>query len=225
MWVNSKFSVNPLFLYLSFCLKTISYTAMIQFHLLVMNTGLIVGKNKPVCEKSKLSDTQAHETNDWKTLWLYFFFSPRMRQPSQFDILVTICLTKTLQVPKTSRLSTHSPGSSAARSPGFGSAAPGSWEIEAAAPSSGSSTLVTVKCGILRRCFALSVSKFLPRDLPSLPFPVPFRFWSPLLGGTGWEPGSPGAHVTCSAGVGPPDTPPTVFIIHSQGLVTAPRLT
>lgn len=113
-----------------------------------MNTELIVGKNKPVCEKSKRSYqiyrgvkqvTEKHLNHNTS-------LSPK-EGILNFDILVTSFM-KNFIGSKSSQVA-YSPGSSESWIRAFMSAKLGSWEMEAAAPSSGSSTLVTVKCGIV----------------------------------------------------------------------------
>lgn len=119
----------------------------------------MLGKTKQCVKKVSYQMHKHMKQTTENTLTALFPFGILVTHHRSVSRQLCGCLTATL--------GSHSPGSSAARSPGLGSAAPGSGEGAAPAPGSGSSTLVTVKCGISGRRFAPAGPNSLPRDLAS----------------------------------------------------------
>lgn len=114
-----------------------------SFHLVLRNTELIVGKQISVGKKKqeKLSDTEGVKQSTEK------HFSILKKACWVLHALITISFPESCAGPQSS-YTEYSPTSFESWIRVFISVKLGSGEWEAAAPSSGSSTLVTVKCGI-----------------------------------------------------------------------------
>ena len=154
-----------------------------------MNTELIVGKNKPECEKSHQvykgvkQLTEKHLNHNTFSPFLtrhfeyfrYYFFHETSSSPKLPSWVLTWFIWMLNRAFISAKLGSPS------------------WEMGSAAPSSVSSTLVTVKCGIaLVRNVCSPCVCFLPvyvRCL-SLPCCAPFWLWSLPTGDPGRESGS-----------------------------------